>query len=81
MIGNFFDDSTHQSAIPNSASICKRLVENGLIIDIVGAIRVPFMADELLAYGRETDDIISRTMAYWSITGWCQYIIAQRLIA
>ena len=80
MIGNFFDDGTHQSAIPNSEAICNRMARNGLVIDIVGTLRVPFVADELLAYGRENDDIVARTLAYWSITGWCQHIIARRPI-
>jgi hypothetical protein len=39
---------------------------------------VPYFEDHLMAYGKRTNDMVSRTLSYWSFTGWTQFVVARR---
>jgi SAM-dependent methyltransferase len=78
MTGNYFDDATHRHEPPSAQAVYAELIAAGLRIESTGVTRVPFLEDHLLALGKSADDMISRTLAYWSFTSWCQYAVAQR---
>jgi hypothetical protein len=75
--GNHFDDATHRGELPAGESVLAELAAVGLRIETTT--RVPFLVDHLLALGREEDDKVSRTLAYWSFTSWCQFVVARRV--
>lgn len=79
MTGNYLDDATHRHEPPSARAVHCELTAAGLRIESAGITRVPFLEDHLLAIGRSTDDKVSRTLAYWSFTSWCQYTLAQRV--
>ena len=70
MTGNYFDDATHRSELPTTEAVHACLLSAGLKVEAAGAVRVPYFEDHLMAYGKQTDDMVSRTLAYWSFTGW-----------
>jgi SAM-dependent methyltransferase len=78
MTGNYFDDATHRHELPDTQAVHGALLAAGLRIDSAGIVQVPFFEDHMLALGRSADDIVSRTLAYWSFTSWCQYVAARR---
>jgi len=78
MAGNYFDDSTHRPELPQTNAVINVLRDAGLMIDETRTVRLPFLQDHLMAMGKTQDDIVPRTLAYWSFTGWCQYVIARR---
>jgi hypothetical protein len=78
MTGNYFDDATHRHELPATGAVHAALAAAGLTIDASGVVRVPYLEDHMMAYGKRTDDLVSRTLAYWSFTGWCQYVVARR---
>jgi SAM-dependent methyltransferase len=79
MTGNYFDDATHRHDLPGANAVHGALTAAGLRIEAAGITRVPFFEDHLLALGKASDDIVSRTLAYWSHTSFCQFVVAQRL--
>jgi SAM-dependent methyltransferase len=78
MTGNYFDDATHRSELPSTEAVHACLMSAGLKVEAAGTLRVPYFEDHLMAYGKRTDDMVSRTLAYWSFTGWTQFVVAQR---
>jgi SAM-dependent methyltransferase len=78
MTGSYFDDATHGSDLPATAAVHAWLVAAGLQIEAAGVARVPYFEDHLMAYGKRTDDMVSRTLSYWSFTGWTQFVVARR---
>jgi len=78
-ISNFADDHTHL-AIPAMADVCQAFRHNGYTVAATGLVRLPFLEEELLAHflGGEEDKYAIQ-LAYWSKTGWAQYLVAERL--
>ena len=76
MAGNYFDDATHRAERPASADVRAALVAAGLRIEASGIVQTPWLQDHLMAMGKLADDRVHRTLAYWSFTGWTQYIVA-----
>jgi SAM-dependent methyltransferase len=78
MAGNYFDDATHRGELPAAAEVEAALIAAGLQIETTGIVQTPWLQGHLMAIGKLTDDRVHRTMAYWSFTGWTQYIVARR---
>jgi hypothetical protein len=78
MTGNYFDDATHRQAMPRFVDVRDALVAQGLKIREAGTVRVPFIDQELAIHAAAARDTVHLTLAYWSLTGWCQYLIAER---
>ena len=76
MTGNYFDDATHRSTIPDVDAITAALTGAGLREN--GIASVPFVDQEVAIHAARGRDIVSLTLAYWSMTGWCQYLVAER---
>lgn len=78
VISRYHDDNTHQNAIPDRAAVADMMRLSGLEIEAQGIIRLPWLEDELMAHYREADDPFPRQAAFWSRTGWAQYIVASK---
>jgi SAM-dependent methyltransferase len=78
MTGNYFDDSTHRPTIPDVVAVTAALTGAGLRLRESGIACVPFADQELAIHAARRQDIVHLTLAYWSMTGWCQYLIAER---
>jgi SAM-dependent methyltransferase len=78
MTGNYFDDGTHRGDLPATEAVHAALTACGLRIEGAGVVRVPYFEDHMMAHGKRTDDVVSRTLAYWSFTGWSQFVVARR---
>jgi SAM-dependent methyltransferase len=78
IISRFDDDGTHQ-ALPDADLVAAAMRENGLSIEARGIIRLPWIEDEMLAHHKHSADGFYRQAAFWSYTGWCQYIVAGRV--
>jgi hypothetical protein len=81
MITNFFDDGSHV-AVPSQESVVADLRSLGLIIEEQGIIKAPFLEGELLASAALWPTAFERELvcrnAFWSHTGWAQYVIASK---
>jgi len=53
------------------------LQKSGFSIDARGIVRLPWLEDEMLAHYKHSADGFYRQAAFWSYTGWCQYIVAE----
>ncbi len=78
MTGNYFDDGTHRSELPSTEAAHAGLMATGLRIEAASVVGVPYFEDHLMAYGKRTDNVVSRTLSYWSFTGWSQFVVARR---
>ena len=77
MVSNFFDDATHQ-ALPERPAVASGLEGRGFSIEQAGLIRLPFYEEELLAHDQRRSNPGYRLQAFWSHTGWRQYLVAQK---
>lgn len=78
IISRFDDDHTHRT-LPDGDAMAADLQANGFSIAARGIVRLPWLEDEMLAHFSEANDGFSRQAAFWSYTGWSQYIIAERV--
>jgi SAM-dependent methyltransferase len=78
MTGNYFDDATHRPQLPPARAVQAALIAAGLQIEATGIAQTPWLHDHLMAIGKLTNDRVHRTLAYWSFTGWTQYVVAGR---
>jgi hypothetical protein len=76
--GNYYDDLTHRSQMPLAEDVHSELIDCGMQIESAGVVRVPFLDGELASAARNRGDLVAATLAYWSFTGWCQYVVARR---
>ncbi len=77
IISRFDDDHTHRE-LPDADAVAASLQAKGFSITTRGIVRLPWLEDELLAHFRDDDDGFSRQAAFWSYTGWSQYLVAER---
>jgi SAM-dependent methyltransferase/cell division septum initiation protein DivIVA len=76
-LGNFYDDLTHRT-FPPMQRILRAIRQAGLEVEAAGTIRLPLYEAQLLGIYRRTGDPAILQHAYWSHTGWCQYLVAQK---
>jgi 2-polyprenyl-3-methyl-5-hydroxy-6-metoxy-1,4-benzoquinol methylase len=77
MISRFDDDATHK-ALPRAEDIIAACRAQGFAIEGQGIVRLPMLEDELLAHFRRDEDGFPRQAAFWSHTGWSQYLLLRR---
>ncbi|HUK08241.1 MAG TPA: class I SAM-dependent methyltransferase [Stellaceae bacterium] len=77
MVGAYHDDMTHQRAPPDAEDVASVLRDSGHVIVERGFVRVPFFDRQLAIHARRVPDTVSMTLAYWSYTGWCQYLVSE----
>jgi SAM-dependent methyltransferase len=75
--GNYFDDGSHRRAIPDVGRVTATLAEAGLALRESGTACVPFVDQELAIHAASLGDAVGLTLAYWSFSGWCRYLVAE----
>ncbi len=78
MTGNYFDDATHRRDVPDIDAVCAAIAGAGLALRERGTVAVPFIDQEVAIHAARAGDTVNLTLAYWSMTGWCQYLVAHR---
>jgi SAM-dependent methyltransferase len=76
--GAYHDDSTHRQTPPAIGAIVKTLTEAGLHIAETGTSQVPFIDQQVAIHARRADDFVAMTLAYWSYSGWLQFLMAEK---
>jgi SAM-dependent methyltransferase len=77
MVGSYFDDGSHRQDMPRVEDVQREMIAAGLSVEVWGVVRVPFIDGELVSAARAANDLVGATLAYWSFTGWCQYLIGR----
>ena len=77
MISNFYDDCTHV-ALPDRARLCDAATAGGMDVEVQGEIRMPWLAEELMAHYRDFGDRFPAQAAFWLWSGWSQFIVVAR---
>ena len=78
MTGHYHDDGTHRRVPPHLSDVISTLIDSGADIIEQGVASVPMVDQQLAIHARRTNDLVLMTLAYWSVTGWCRYIVAER---
>lgn len=74
VISRFDDDHTHRD-LPDRDAIIAAFLAKGFLIEARGIVRLPWLEDEMLAHFRDADDGFPRQAAFWSYSGWSQYLV------
>lgn len=74
MISRFDDDASHRE-LPDGDVIAAACIAHGFVIEGRGIVRLPWLEDEMLAHFRDDADVFPRQAAFWSRTGWSQYLV------
>lgn len=77
MISRFDDDRTHRD-LPDADAIVEAMRAAGLELETRGIVRLPWIEDEILAHHKDDEAGFGRQAAFWSMTGWSQYLVARR---
>ena len=76
-ISRFDDDFTHRD-LPDCDVMVEAFESNGFIIEARGIVRLPWLEEEMLAHFKTSDVSFPRQAAFWSRTGWSQYLVVRR---
>lgn len=74
MVSRFDDDHTHR-ALPDRDAMQSDFASAGFVLETQGIIRLPLLEEEMLAHFRDDADGFPRQAAFWSRTGWSQYLV------
>jgi len=78
MISNFRDDATHK-AIPSRNEVREHFEKCGFFVESEGVIRFPWLEERYMAHAEPArSDPTIKLNAYWSKTGWAQYVVLSR---
>lgn len=77
VISRFDDDATHRN-LPDTSQVQRLAHQAGMVLEACGIIRLPWLEDELMAHFRESSDRFPVQAAFWSWSGWAQYVILGR---
>ncbi len=77
--GSYHDDSTHRCEPPPLCDVMTTLQDHGMRIVEQGISGVPFIDRQVAIHARQNADLTAMTLAYWSFSGWCQFVSAERL--
>jgi SAM-dependent methyltransferase len=77
IISRFNDDSTHRQ-LPDGDVMVAAFEAAGFVIETRGIVRLPWLEDEMLAHFKDSDVRFPRQAAFWSRTGWSQYLVIRR---
>jgi SAM-dependent methyltransferase len=77
--GAYHDDATHRGAVPPAMDDIKGALQNaGLRIMETGISRFPFIDQQVAIHARRDNDFVAMTLAYWSYSGWLQFLMAEK---
>jgi len=74
IISRFDDDDTHRE-LPDADEIVATCDAQGLGLEARGIVRIPWLEDEMLAHFRDAPDRFPAQAAFWSWSGWSQYLV------
>lgn len=77
MVGRYHDDHSHMPTPPMFEEVRDTLARHGFALVEHGISRVPYFDQQLAIHARQNNDLVGMTLAYWSHTGWCQYLVAE----
>lgn len=77
VISRFDDDCTHLD-VPDRNDMIERARHAGLAAVVQGTIRLPWLEEQLLANFRDAQDRFPVQAAFWSWTGWSQYVVLEK---
>jgi SAM-dependent methyltransferase len=77
MISRFDDDPTHRE-LPDCAVMIEAFESSGFLVETRGIVRLPWLEDEMLAHFKDSEVRFPRQAAFWSLTGWSQYLVVRR---
>lgn len=77
VISRFDDDGTHQ-ALPDRAVLERRAAEAGLTVEAAGIVRLPWIEEEFMGHFRDAADRFPAQAAFWSWTGWSQFLVLEQ---
>lgn len=77
MTGRYHDDATHRPKPPLMSDVVETLSRSGLIIVERGISRVPMVDQQMAIHARLDNNLVDLTLAYWSFTEWCQFVVAE----
>ncbi len=81
MTGAYHDDLTERRQPPEPGAVVAARAGAGLAVTEQGIARVPFIDREVAIHARRTGALVSMTLAYWSLSGGCQYLWCRYLVA
>jgi SAM-dependent methyltransferase len=73
--GAYHDDRTHRQKPPLLDDVLDVL--KGLDVVQRGAASVPWIDQQMAIHARRAGDRTGLVLAYWSLSGWCQYLCAR----
>ena len=73
----FRSDFTHKD-LPDCDVMVAAFESSGFIVEARGIVRLPWLEDEMLAHFKDSDVSFPRQAAFWSRTGWSQYLVLRR---
>lgn len=76
IISRFDDDRTHRE-LPDRDAMIASLLARGFAIEAQGIVSLPWLEDEMLANFKTSDNEFPRQAAFWSYSGWSQYLVAK----
>lgn len=77
MITRFDDDDTHQ-VLPDRDSFIEHAIAANFLIQKQGTIRIHSIEDDLMFHFKDAQDHFPAQAAYWSWTGWSQFLVLRR---
>jgi len=77
--GAYHDDATHRQMPPDMAAIQAVLEKEGMHLAESGKSRVPFIDQQVAIHARRENDTVALTLAYWSYSGWLQFLVAEKI--
>jgi hypothetical protein len=75
--GRYHDDLTHREAPPQLEDVLAVLTACNFEIMERGIVEIPMIDQQLAIHGRKTGNRVAQTISYWSMSGWCQYLVAK----
>jgi len=77
MTGRYHDDATHRPTPPLISDVVETLSRSGLRVVERGISRIPMVDQQMAIHARLDDNLVDLTLAYWSFTEWCQFVVAE----
>lgn len=74
IISRFDDDDTHRE-LPDIGAVAAAFEAQGFEVETRGTVRLPWLEEEIMARHRDDADRFPSQAAFWSWTGWSQYLI------
>lgn len=79
VISRFDDDATHHRSLPDRQAFEAAASVLDLAVITAGIVRLPWLEHQLLANFRDDKERFPVQAAFWSWTGWSQYLVIEKV--